>query len=76
MWLAMLLILAGTFFGSLFGGRYFISPGEVGKILIAGLLGGEQDSIAASVVWNLRPLWGHRSLRSYLKHRKALGNDT
>ena len=54
MWLAMLLILAGTFFVSLFGGRYFISPGEVGKILFSGLSGGGQDSIAVSVVWNLR----------------------
>ncbi|MCO5385298.1 iron ABC transporter permease [Desulfosporosinus sp.] len=53
-WLAMLLILAGTFFVSLFGGRYFISPGEVGKILSAGPRGGAQDSMAVSVVWNLR----------------------
>jgi len=53
-WLAMLLILAGTFFVSLFGGRYFIAPGEVGKILIAGFRGEVQNSIAVSVVWNLR----------------------
>lgn len=53
-WFAMLLILAGTFFVSLFGGRYFISPGEVGKILSAGPRGGAQDSMAVSVVWNLR----------------------
>lgn len=53
-WLAMLLILAGTFFLSLFGGRYLIASGEVGKILITGLLGGEQEGMASSVVWNLR----------------------
>ena len=53
-WLVMLLILVGMFFVALYGGRYFIPPGEVGEILSAGLRGGAQDSIAGSVVWNLR----------------------
>ena len=52
--LLMLLILVGTFFVALFEGRYFIAPGEIGKILSAGPYGGAQDSMAVSVVWNLR----------------------
>jgi len=53
-WITLLSLLAATFFISLFWGRYLISPGEVGRILIDGLKGLEQNGMAVSVVWSLR----------------------
>lgn len=53
-WIALLSLLAATFFVSLFLGRYLISPGEVGRILIDGLRSVEQDGMAVSIVWGLR----------------------
>ncbi len=53
-WSTVLAVLLITFFVSLFGGRYVISPYEVSGILIDGLLGEAGDGMAFSVVWNLR----------------------
>lgn len=53
-WIALLSLLAATFFASLFWGRYLISPEKVGRILIDGLMGLEQDGMAVSIVWGLR----------------------
>jgi iron complex transport system permease protein len=53
-WIALLVVLMAAFFVSLFGGRYIIPPHEVGRILLDGLHGKETDSMAFSVVWNLR----------------------
>lgn len=53
-WITVLAVLLVTFFVSLFGGRYVISPSEVSGILLDGLLGEAGDGMAFSVVWNLR----------------------
>lgn len=53
-WIVAFIVLLATFFVTLFGGRYIISPQEVIDILLAGLSGGEMDGMAFSVVWNLR----------------------
>lgn len=53
-WITVLAVLLITFFVSLFGGRYIISPYEVSGILLDGLLGEAGDGMAYSVVWNLR----------------------
>jgi iron complex transport system permease protein len=53
-WIVVLVVLMAAFFVSLFGGRYVIPPHEVGKILLDGLYGKETESMASSVVWNLR----------------------
>lgn len=53
-WITVLAVLLVTFFVSLFGGRYVISPYEVSGILLDGLLGEAGDGMAYSVVWNLR----------------------
>lgn len=53
-WITVLAVLLITFFVSLFGGRYVISPYEVSGILLDGLLGEAGDGMAYSVVWNLR----------------------
>ncbi|WP_312561086.1 iron ABC transporter permease [Anaerospora sp.] len=53
-WITVLAVLLITFFISLFGGRYIISPYEVSGILLDGLLGDAGDGMAYSVVWNLR----------------------
>ncbi len=53
-WITVLAVLLVTFFVSLFGGRYVISPSEVSGILLDGVLGEAGDGMAFSVVWNLR----------------------
>lgn len=53
-WIIVLAVLLITFFVSLFGGRYAISPYEVSGILLDGLLGEAGDGMEYSVVWNLR----------------------
>jgi iron complex transport system permease protein len=53
-WITVLVVLLISFFVSLFGGRYIISPYEVSGILLDGLLGEAGDGMAYSVVWNLR----------------------
>ncbi len=53
-WITVLAVLLVTFFVSLFGGRYVISPYEVSGILMDGLRGEAGDGMAFSVVWNLR----------------------
>ncbi|MDQ7092200.1 iron ABC transporter permease [Desulfosporosinus sp. PR] len=53
-WIALLSLLALTFFVSLFSGRYWIAPGEVGKILIDRFRGLTQDGMDVSVVWGIR----------------------
>lgn len=53
-WITVLVVLLISFFVSLFGGRYIISPYEVSGILLDGLLGEAGEGMAYSVVWNLR----------------------
>ena len=53
-WMVVLVVLLVAFFGSLFGGRYIISPHDVGNILLDGLRGEDGNGMTFSVVWNLR----------------------
>ncbi|SHN50069.1 FecCD family ABC transporter permease [Desulfitobacterium chlororespirans] len=54
LWMALLLVLLSFIFLSLFLGRYFVEPGEVGRILWANLAGQGENSVENTVVWDIR----------------------
>lgn len=54
LFIALLLVLLSFIFLSLFLGRYYVEPGEVGKVLWANLAGQGENSVENTVVWDIR----------------------